>query len=114
MQTQKEGDTRMMLHVAHAAQHGHHQIQVRTVDTDVVVLAVMVVQKLPAGDDSGEPLGQAELRYIAAPEIASSLGPKKTCALPMFHAITGGDTVSPSSDMEEICLGNMEHAARTH
>ena len=45
---QEEADTRMMLHVAHAAQHGHHQIQVRTVDTDVVVLAVMVVQKLPA------------------------------------------------------------------
>ena len=41
----EEADTRMMLHVAHAAQHGHHQIQVRTVDTDVVVLAVMVVQK---------------------------------------------------------------------
>ena len=33
------------------SQHGHHQIQVRTVDTDVVVLAVMVVQKLPAGDE---------------------------------------------------------------
>jgi len=32
----------MMLHVAHAAQHGHRQILVRTVDTDVVVLAVMV------------------------------------------------------------------------
>ena len=48
---QEVADTRMMLHVAHAAQHGHHQIQVRTVDTDVVVLAVMVVQKLPAGDE---------------------------------------------------------------
>ena len=48
---QEEADHRMMLHVAHAAQHGHHQIQVRTVDTDVVVLAVMVVQKLPAGDE---------------------------------------------------------------
>ena len=38
----EEADSRMMLHVAHAAQHGHHQILVRTVDTDVVVLAVMV------------------------------------------------------------------------
>ena len=48
---QEEADTRMMLHVAQAAQHGHHQIQVRTVDTDVVVLAVLVVQKIPARDD---------------------------------------------------------------
>ena len=92
---QEEADTRMMLHVAHAAQHGHHQIQVRTVDTDVVVLAVMVVQKLPAGDELWVAFGTGKnYRYIAAHEIASSLGPEKTCALPMFHAITGYDTVS--------------------
>ena len=92
---QEEADTRMMLHVAHAAQHGHHQIQVRTVDTDVVVLAVMVVNKLPAGDELWVAFGTGKnYRYIAAHEIASSLGPEKTCALPMFHAITGCDTVS--------------------
>ena len=33
----EEADSCMMLHVQHAAQHGHHQILVRTVDTDVVV-----------------------------------------------------------------------------
>ena len=33
----EEGDSCMMLHVQHAAQHGHHQILVHTVDTDVVV-----------------------------------------------------------------------------
>ena len=92
---QEEADTRMMLHVAHAAQHGHHQIQVRTVDTDVVVLTVMVVQKLPAGDELWVAYGTGKnYRYIAAHEIASSLGPEKTCVLPMFHAITGCDTVS--------------------
>ena len=35
----------MMLHIAQdaqAVQHGHHQIQVHSVNTDVVVLAVMV------------------------------------------------------------------------
>ena len=36
----------MILHVAHAARHGHQRILVRTVDTDVVVLALMVAQKL--------------------------------------------------------------------
>ena len=42
----EEADSRMMLHVQYAAQHGHHQILVHTVDTDVVVLAVMVAEKL--------------------------------------------------------------------
>ena len=42
----EEADSRMMLHAAHAARHGHQRILVRTVDTDFVVLAVMVVQKL--------------------------------------------------------------------
>ena len=44
----EEADSRMMLHVQHAAQHVHHQILVRTVDTDVVVLAVMVAETLSA------------------------------------------------------------------
>ena len=62
---QEEADTRTMLHVAHAAQHGHHQIHVRTVDTDVVV--VMVVQKLPTGDELWLPLGQARTTATLQP-----------------------------------------------
>ncbi|KAG0719155.1 hypothetical protein GWK47_051077 [Chionoecetes opilio] len=56
----------------------------------------MVVQKLPAGDELWVAFGTGKnYRYIAAHEIASSLGPEKTCALfPKFHAITGCDTVS--------------------
>ena len=45
----EEVDTRIMLHVAHAAQHDHCRIQVQTVDTDV--LAVMVAQVLPYVDE---------------------------------------------------------------
>jgi len=37
----EEADSRMLLHVSHAAEHGHHHILIRTVDTDVVVLAVL-------------------------------------------------------------------------
>ncbi|KAK3877519.1 hypothetical protein Pcinc_017762 [Petrolisthes cinctipes] len=48
---QEEADTRIILHVAHAAVHDHRQIQVRTVDTDVVALAVMVAQALPCMDE---------------------------------------------------------------
>ena len=42
----EEADTRMFLHVAHAAKHGHQKVSIRTVDTDVVVLAVAQIQHL--------------------------------------------------------------------
>ncbi|KAG1679198.1 putative RNA polymerase II subunit B1 CTD phosphatase RPAP2 [Nymphon striatum] len=44
--TQEEADSRMLLYVSHSARHGHNKIMIRTVDTDVVVLAVSVVQHL--------------------------------------------------------------------
>ena len=34
-----------------AADHSHHKIHIRTVDTDLVVLAVIVAQTLPDGDE---------------------------------------------------------------
>ena len=34
----EEADTRMLLHVAHAARHGHSKVLIWTVDTDVVIL----------------------------------------------------------------------------
>ena len=49
--THEEADTRMLLHVAHAAQHGHQRIMIQTVDTDVVVLAVAAAQGLKPADE---------------------------------------------------------------
>ena len=93
----EEADTRMFLHVSHAVNQGFNNILLRTVDTDVLVLAVAVFQQISH-------LGQIELwiafgtgkhlRFIAAHEIASSLGPHESKALPIFHAFTGCDTVS--------------------
>ena len=40
----------MLVHASHAAQHGHHAILIRTVDTDVVVLAVSLTQELQPED----------------------------------------------------------------
>ncbi|KAG0715349.1 hypothetical protein GWK47_012116 [Chionoecetes opilio] len=90
----EEADSRIMVHVADAVRQGFHKILVRTVDTDVVVLAVATVQQL----------GRLELwiafgsgknfHYIPAHEICASLGPQKSLVLPMFHAFTGCDTVS--------------------
>jgi len=42
----EEADTRIMLHAAHAAHNGHKKILICTVDTDVVVLAVVLAHTL--------------------------------------------------------------------
>ena len=90
----EEADNRMMLHVAHA-QHDHHQILVRTVDTDVVMLAVMVAETLPAKNEVWVAFGAGKnFRYLATHQIAARLGTEKLLALPMFRALTGCDTVS--------------------
>ena len=42
----QEADTRMMLHVRRDAQQGDAKAYLRTVDSDIVVLAVSVFQKI--------------------------------------------------------------------
>lgn len=91
----EEADSRMLLHAYHASQDGHHTILIRTVDTDVVVLAVSVAQQLPTEDELWLEFGTGKgFRYLAAYELAATLGPEKAQSLPMFHALTGCDTVS--------------------
>uniref|UniRef100_UPI00358F05C7 uncharacterized protein n=1 Tax=Myxine glutinosa TaxID=7769 RepID=UPI00358F05C7 len=92
----EEADTRMMLHAAAAMKSGHHRVLIRTVDTDVVVLAVWMAQELnEVVDELWLALGTGKnFRYIAAHELSATLGPDKAKALPIFHAITGCDTVS--------------------
>ena len=91
----EEAVSRMLLHVSHAANHGHHKILIKTVDTDVVVLAVSVAQGLLPEHELWLAFGTGKsFRYLAAHEIAAGLGPEKAQALPMFHALTGCDTAS--------------------
>lgn len=89
--THEEADTRMILHIAHARRNGYHNILIRTVDTDVVVLAIAARQQL----------GEGELRllfgtgrnscYISVNTIADRIGETWS---PLFHALMGCDTVS--------------------
>ena len=91
----EEADTRMMLHVAHAAHHGHSKILIRTVDTDIVAIAVRIFQLLEALQQLWIAFGTGKsFRYLANHEIAAAMGPLKALALPTFHALTGCDTVS--------------------
>ena len=92
--THEEADTRIFLHLEDAVHQGHSRVSIRTVDTDVVVLAVASAQRLDL-DELWIAFGVGKnFRFFAAHEIAKTLGPDQCIALPMFHAFTGCDTVS--------------------
>ena len=79
--TQEEADSRMMLHAAHAAHAGHSKITIRTVDTDVVVLAVALACTLDEEDKVWVSFGTGKaFRFLAAHEMMRALGPEKAQA----------------------------------
>ena len=89
----EEADTRIFLHVLHAAKQ-HDRIMIRTVDTDVFVLAVSQMERIPEREVWLAFGTGRQFKYYPIHKIALSLGPQKSRALPVFHAITGCDTVS--------------------
>ena len=92
--THEEADTRLMIHALDASLRGHQRIKIRTNDTDVIVLALSVVSTLPV-DEFWTTYGSGKnVQHMPAHVVTSSLGPSKASALPMFHALTGSDTVS--------------------
>ena len=93
----EEADKRMMVHVADAFQKGLTKVLLRTVDTDAVVIAIAVSQALSISEFWITLGVRKNLRFLPVHKIASSLGPEKLKALPMFHFIKGCDTVSSFS-----------------
>lgn len=92
--THEEADTRLMVHALDACLSGHRRIKIRTNDTDVVVLAISVANTISA-EELWVAYGSGKhLHNLPVHSIATSLGQEKSSALPMFHAITGCDTVS--------------------
>jgi len=90
----EEADTRMLIHAADASKAGYKNIIIRTVDTDVVIISIAMTQNLHINELWIAFGTGSNLRYQAAHEIASRVGPQKAASLPVFHAFTGGDTVS--------------------
>ena len=90
----EEADTRLMLHALDATLCGHRRIQVRSNDSDVVVLAISVASSISI-DELWVAYGTGKhLCNTPAHSIPATLGRDKASALPMFHSITGCDTVS--------------------
>lgn len=90
----EEADTRLMIHASDASIKRHRRIKIRSNDTDVVVLAVGMATSLPIQQCWVTYGAGKNVRDIPVPLVAPSLGPSKAPTLPMFHALTGCDTVS--------------------
>lgn len=90
----EEAYTRLLIHTLDAQRCGHQRIKIRSNDTDVVVLAVssfhtIQAERLWVSYGTGK-----TLKYLPIHDIAPSLSKEEADALPLFHAITGCDTVS--------------------
>jgi len=89
----EEADTRVFLQINDI--QGHNKIIVRTVDTDVLVIAVSVFARLK---DQLEELwidfGTGKHRQLVPIHVVfSNLGKSKALGLPFFYAFTGCDQV---------------------
>ncbi|XP_031574483.1 uncharacterized protein LOC116308242 [Actinia tenebrosa] len=92
--THEEADTRLMIHVMDASACGHRRVMVRSNDADVVLLAVSIFNLLQV-DELWVTYGSGKhLQFLPAHSIAGSLGTERASVLPLFHALTGCDTVS--------------------
>ena len=90
----EEADTRIFVHVYDAARMGQQTVVVRTVDTDVVVIAIGLYFSLEVPNlwiDFGSGKNR---RWLPIHTLAHFLGPEKCAALLFWYAFTGCDTVS--------------------
>ena len=70
-------------------------MNIRTGDTDVIVLAVNVRARLETIEELNIHFGTGKhFKMFDAVLISKSIGDKNSLALPLFHSLTGCDTVS--------------------
>ena len=71
-----------------------NRILIRTVDSDIIVIAVSIFQKREVSELWISYNTEAVHEYVPIHDLVSSLGPTKSLALPFFHTFTGYDTVT--------------------
>ena len=90
----EEADTRLFLQVADAVKKGYMKLLVRTVDTGVVRVAIATLNRTKP-DELWVAFGTGgHFRFIPIHEVAAAVGPTKSVNIPLFHVLTGCDTVS--------------------
>ena len=86
----EEADTRMILHASNILED-MSSVTLRTVDTDVLVLAVALSNMNPTKKIWVSFGVDDQKKMFSAHEICIQVGPEKAQALPTFHAFTGCD-----------------------
>lgn len=94
----EEADGRLLLHAKHAFDTNHTKIMIRTVDSDVIVIAASTFNRMSITGQSLQlwidfGVGKSR-RYIAIHLLDTSIPRNVLDNLPFFHAFTGCDTVS--------------------
>ena len=85
----EEADTRIFIHVKHASARGLKKVLIRTIDTDVMVLAIAYARKLEL-QELWIAVGVGNhFRYLPNHKITTSLTQQQCEALPFFHAVNG-------------------------
>lgn len=95
--THEEADTRVFLHTRHALLTGHKRIVIKANDTDVVVIAVGILETLLEFglEELWIMFGHGQnLRWIPVHDMASAIGPTKASGILFYHAFTGCDVTS--------------------
>ena len=94
--THEEADTRMLFHAAHASSRGSRTIVIRSPDTDVAFLAVVLCQQFAQGSRMFFRTGtKHRVRYIYVFALRRKLGEQVSDALLGLHSLTGCDSTSP-------------------
>ena len=99
----EEADTRVFLHVNDMSLQGHTKITIRTVDTDVLVIAISVFARLHCQlEELWIDFGTGKHRqFFPIHLIVSDIGRSKALGIPFFHAFTGCDQVSYMSQVSK-------------
>ncbi|CAH1277494.1 Hypp9663, partial [Branchiostoma lanceolatum] len=89
----EEADTRMLLHVQHAARECR-RVVVNSPDTDVAVICTSFCSELQCEELWFRTGVKDKARFIPIHNLSRSLGQPLCRALPAFHAITGCDSTA--------------------
>ena len=70
----EEADTRIFVHVKHAANE-HSRIMIKTIDSDVVCIAISCTKRIPELEELWIEFGSGKtLQFIPIREISNALG----------------------------------------
>ena len=90
----EEANTRMFLHLKDLSATGHCKVSLKTVDTDVVVIAISLFDKLDLEELWIEFGTGVNLEWLSIHEYAENLGESICQVMPVWFAFTGCDTLS--------------------